>query len=563
MRKLRWQILIVLLALVAIGALLLGEQPALQQVSSVQPAVGGVYTEALIGSFGRLNPLLDYYNPPDRDVNRLLYSGLMRFDGRGLPQVDLAETWGKSQDGTVYNFSIRPNVTWHDGEAVTSADVAFTAELLRNENLPIPEDQRELWRQVEIRVLDDKTLQFRLPEPFAPFLDYLTFGVLPRHLLESLSPEQIIDAGFNLDPVGSGPYTFDHLVSENGQITSVVLAANEAYYGGRPFIDQVVFRYYPDARSALTAYHQDEVMGISQVGLEVLPEVLVEPELRLYTGRLPRLTLIYFNLNDPELPFFQDASIRRALLTGINRQWIADNLLSGQAILADGPIFPGTWAYYDEIEHINYDSTVALNSIKKAGYTIPAEGGNVRTKEGFELSFEMVYPEGGSYAAIVEAIRQDWMQLGVQVIPKAVPYEQLVDEYLESRTYQAALVDLNLMRSPDPDPYPFWDQAQITGGQNYSGWNDRQASEYLERARITSDIAERTRAYRNFQVRFTTEMPALPLFYPVYSYAVDSQVQGVRIGPFFDPSDRFNTFTSWYLLAKRPLGADLQVTGTP
>jgi peptide/nickel transport system substrate-binding protein len=140
----------------------------------------------------------------------------------------------------------------------------------------------------------------------------------------------------------------------------------------------------------------------------------------------------------------------------------------------------------------------------------------------------------------------------VNVELKPVRYEELIQDYLEPRSYQAALVDLNMNRSPDPDPYPFWDQAQISDGQNYAMWNDRQASEYLERARIINDVSERTKAYRNFQVRFTQDMPALPLFYPVYSYAVDGQVQGVSMGSLFDLSDRLSTINSWYLAARRP-----------
>jgi peptide/nickel transport system substrate-binding protein len=137
----------------------------------------------------------------------------------------------------------------------------------------------------------------------------------------------------------------------------------------------------------------------------------------------------------------------------------------------------------------------------------------------------------------------------------------LVTEYLEPRAYQAALVDINLSRSPDPDPYPFWHQAQVTGGQNYSNWDDRQASEFMEQARVELDQAERARLYRNFQVRFTSEMPALPLFYPVYTYGVDAQVQGVTMGPLFDPSDRFATVTSWYLVAERaPVESEGSIT---
>jgi peptide/nickel transport system substrate-binding protein len=565
LKRLRWQILIVVLALAAIGVLLLVQQQpnVAQQPAPIQPATGGVYTEAIIGSFGRLNPILDFYNPSDRDASRLLFSGLVRFDDRGLPQGDLAESWGISQDGTAYNFSIRPNAVWHDGEPVTSDDVAFTAEYYRSAELPIPEDLRALWKQVEIKILDEKTLQFHLPEPFAPFLDYLSFGVLPKHLLEDVSPAQLVDAKFNLQPVGSGPYRFDHLISEQGQIKGVVFSAFENYYNSRPFIDQIVFQYYPDPQAALAAYQQGEVLGISKVTGDILPQVLDTADLNLYTGRMPELTLIYLNLDASELPFFQDAALRRALLMGINRQRMVDQVLGGQAIIADGPIFPGSWAYFDGIEHIGYDAGAALETIKKTGYTIPAEGGAVREKDDVEFSFEMIYPDDALHTALFEIIQENWAVLGVEVKPKPVDYDELVDSYLEPRSYQAALVDLNLSRSPDPDPYPFWDQAQATGGQNYSKWNDRRASEFIEQARVTADIGERARAYRNFQVRFTAEMPALPLFYPVYSYAVDGQVQGVRMGPLFDPSDRFANVQTWFLLARRPVGVPETPTPTP
>jgi peptide/nickel transport system substrate-binding protein len=109
---------------------------------------------------------------------------------------------------------------------------------------------------------------------------------------------------------------------------------------------------------------------------------------------------------------------------------------------------------------------------------------------------------------------------------------------------------------PDPDPYPFWHQTQATGGQNYSIWNDRQVSEYLEQARIILDIVERQRLYKNFQVRFFDQIPALPLYYPVYTYGVSSDVKGVRIGPIFEPADRLDTISDWYFFVEVPGGLE-------
>jgi peptide/nickel transport system substrate-binding protein len=564
MKKLRWPLLIAIIALAAISILLISQKPdSLQPVSEpvVKPAVGGIYSEAVIGTFRRLNPVLDYYNEADREVDRLLFSGMLRIDDRGLPQADLATSWGISRDGTIYNFSLNPTAVWHDGKPVTSDDIIFTIQLMKSNDSPIPTDVREFWKQIDIVRLDDKTIQFKLPEPYAPFLDYLTFGLLPSHLLGDLTMVDVINNNFNLQPIGSGPYRFDHLITNNGQITGVVLSTFKDYYSQGAYIDQIAFRYYPDAATAYTAYQAGDIAGIGNVALDILPKVLKEKGLSLYTTRLPVMTMILLNLDNPQVKFFQDVNVRKALMQGINRQGMIDTLESGQAILADGPIFPGTWAYYDGIERYSYNPNQAISLLRDAGYTIPATGGDVRTSEdGTALSMELLYPDDSEHAALANVIRDDWATLGVQVTLSAVPYDQLVSEHLDTRNYQAALVDLNLSHSPDPDPYPFWHQTQITSGQNYSKWDDRQASEYLEQARISTDLAERTRLYNNFQVRWSQQLPALPLFYPVYTYAVSSDVHGVSIGPILEPADRFNHVTNWYLVTSRPTVTE---TATP
>lgn len=564
MKRLRWQILVVVLALAAIAVLLIGQQPALilpgVEPAPVQPSEGGLYSEALVGSLVRLNPVLDFYNSADRAVDRLIYSALLKFDDRGQPFGDLAETWGISQDGKVYNFSIRQNAVWHDGQPVTSDDVVYTIGLLKDESIPVPPDLREFWKQVDVSILDEKTLQFRLPEPFAPFLDYLTFGILPAHLLGGMPADQLVNAPFNLNPVGSGPFKFQRMLVEDSQIKGVELAAFQEYYAKPPFFSQVVFQYYPDAQTALAAYQQEQVLGIGEIEQEILPAALKDDGLGLYTGRIPRLGLIYFNLKDATLPFLQDVNIRRALLLGLNRQKLIDRYLGSQALIADGPILQGTWAYYDGIERIEYNPEQAVEILKDAGYSVPAEGGAVRAKEGIRLEFELLHPDQSPYTEIAQAIQEDWSKLGVGVVLKPVPLEEMVSGHLEPGTYQAALAELNLGRTPDPDPYPFWHQSQINGGQNYGRWDDRQASEFLEQARVKVDPAERLNRYQNFQIRFTNQMPALPLYNLVWSFGVDKQVQGVRSGPVFDPSDRFNTITDWFLVARR---VSEQGTSTP
>jgi len=563
MKHLRWQILVVILTLGVVGVLLLTQQPVGPVQVLPQPATGGVYSEGLVGSLGRLNPVLDWNNPADRDVDRLLFSSLIRFDERGLPQTDLAEAWGVNEEGTIYNFSIRPNAVWHDGEPVTSDDVIFTVEMIKSDGSLLPQDIKDLWNKVEVLKLDDKTLKFAIPEPFAPFLDYLTFGVLPKHLLEGIPAGGLDTADFNIEPVGSGPYKFDHLILDEGQITGVVLTSFDDYYGKEPFIPQVVFRYFPTSAAALDAYEQGEVLGISRISKDVLQDALAQPNLAVYTSRMPQVSMVLLNLNNPEVPFLQEPDVRRALLLALNRQRMISTLLQGQAIIADGPIFPNSWAYYDGIEHLEYDPEQAITLLKAIGYLASTEGSTVRAKEGQSLTFTLLHPDDELHTQLAQVIQESWAQIGVQVNLQPVPYDRMVFDHLGPRTYQAALVDLNLARTPDPDPYPFWHQAEATGGQNYSQWDNRTASEYLEQARVNTDFDVRTRLYRNFQVMFAKELPALPLYYPVYSFGVDVQVLGVQVPPLYDISDRFSLVTDWYLVTRRALETTPEATAVP
>ncbi len=552
MKRLRWQLLIIFLTGLVVGILLINEKPENPTVTVPEPEQGGVYSEALIGKFQRLNPVLDYYNAADRDINRLIFSRMISFEERGIPKLELVETYGISQDGTIYNVTLKPDVKWHDGRTLTTDDILFTINMMRDGEGVTPEDIRSFWIGVDVIVLSETTIQFRLPEPFSPFLDYLSFGILPEHLLGNLSIEELINSGYNMQPVGSGPYKFEGLITEENQIKGVILRANEDYFAGAPLIEQIVFRYFDNSVAALNAFKDGLVMGINKVDDTILQDVLVEPDLYLFTARQPKLTLIFLNLKNPEVPFFQDVNIRKALLTGLNRQKMIDNIMNSQAIIADGPILPGSWAYYDGIQPVTFNQELASQMIKNAGYVLSGENTTIRAKDGIEFRFELLYPDDEEHRLMAEMIQADWEKLGAAVEIRGVLYAELIESYLNPRSYQAALIDLDLSWTPDPDPYPFWDQVQATGGQNYSQWDNAVASDYLEQARITTNLIDRQLFYRNFQVVFEEDLPSLPLFYPVYNFAISDQIQGVSVGPLFDTSDRFMTVTSWFITGPKP-----------
>ena len=564
MKKYRWQLLIILVTGLIVGILLILQQfDSGEEIESTPaPISGGVYTEALVGQFMRLNPFLDIYNPPDHAVDQLIFNGLVRFDSRGIPQADLAESWGVSQDGTVYNFSLRTDVFWHDGEVFDSRDVLYTVGLLQSQHGLIPEDLRNFWAEVEVVALSDSQLQFLLPEPFAPFLDYLKFGILPEHILGGSGLDEMVDDPFNLAPVGTGPFRFQRLLVEGDQIVGVVLQAFDSYFLDRPYLDEFIFRYYPTSEDALAAYRQGEVEGIGDVHDSILTEVLSEPELSVYTAREPLLTIVYLNLDNPEVSFLQSPDFRRALMASIDRSQIIERTYSGQAVPANGPIMPGTWAYYNNLEKIRYNPAEAQSLFAASGATLDEEEDRYLSESGLPLEVSLLHPDTAEHTQIAEQIEADWEALGVDVTLVEKAYEEVLQD-LELRAYETALVDINLTRSPDPDPYPFWGQAQIQSGQNYAEWDNRSASEFLEQARMTVDQGERERLYRNFQILFMRELPSLPLFYPVYTYAVTDDINGVNLGPIFEPGDRFNNVHTWYILSGRDADPTEMVDETP
>ncbi|MCK9245751.1 MAG: peptide ABC transporter substrate-binding protein [Anaerolineaceae bacterium] len=547
MQKFRWQLLIVLMTGLLVGMVLFFQQqtPAEEMAETPSPISGGSYTEALVGSLMRLNPMLDHFNQPDRDIDRLLFSSLIRFDARGLPVGDLAQSWNVSTDGAVYTVNLRTDAVWHDGNPVTADDVIYTISLLQSQSALIPTSLQEFWGQAVVSKISDSGLEFSLPVAFAPFMDYLSFQVLPSHLLGNLFMDALVDHPFNLNPVGSGPYRFDSLETDNGVITGVNLTSFEYYYEGRPFIDEIHFRYYGDEKSALDAYQAGEVDGLSKIRNQDMETVLNQTGLNLYSSRQPKLCIVFLNLNNPDVPILQRVDFRKALMAGVNRQMMIDDVVSGQGIFAQGPIMPGNWAFYPEQTAYRYDPDGARQIL--AGMALTSGEDGRFFSDGAPIELNLMVPDDTQHTAMAEILRQNWEKIGVGVTVIPLPYDQVIAN-LESRSYQMALVDVDLSDTPDPDPYQFWAESQIENGQNYAQWSNTTASSYLEQARQTPNIEMRTRLYRNFQVLFEEDLPSLPLFYPVYNYAVKDSINDLNFGPVYNPADRFNNVHEWYIL---------------
>lgn len=404
---------------------------------------------------------------------------------------------------------------------------------------------------MKVTALSAKLVQFVLTEPYAPFLDYLAAGLLPEHLLSGVDIKKLDTMTFNLKPVGSGPFKVDTLIVNGDTINGVTLVPFSGYYGTKPHLDKIDFLYYPTQDAAFAALQSGTLMGLGGLTPEELNSVLTGSNWNVYTAVLPKSSLILLNLKNDDVPFFQDRIIRQALLQAVDRQRIIDSVLSGQAIQAVGPILRGSWAADPNLQPVPFNPEEASRLLDAAGWVIPtgATPGTdafVRTKKDATLSFTLVYAEGQPQEAVARAIQGQWAKVGVKATLKPANMRSLMDDNLTPRTYQAALVDFGVAPYPDPDPYPFWNQTQSPNGQNYSQLDDRAISELLEEARTEVNFDIRAKYYLTFQYRFAYQTPALFLWHPVYSYAVDTRIGGIPLGPLSDVSDRLKSANDWY-----------------
>jgi peptide/nickel transport system substrate-binding protein len=516
----------------------------------VVPAKGGVYTEAVVGVPQTINPLLSFGNEIDRDLTGLIFQGLVSLDERGEPAPSLAERWEISPDQKEYTFHLRPGVRWHDGAPFTAADVVFTVGVLQsdafaNSGAPASTYLSQLWRSVTVEQIDEVTVRFRLQQPLASFLAENTIGILPAHLWGTVPIAELPQSVLNLQPVGTGPWRLNSLTA-----LAARLEPNPYWTGSTPFLEAIEFRFFPDQLSAFAAFEAGEVDGVNRIAAQDLAAAQASKDMTLLTAPLAGETFVYFNLASADAPFLSDKRVRQALSLAVDKSALIDQALSGQAAPADSPFMPGTWAYVPQ-DTPKPSLQQAAQLLAEAGWA-DSDGDGVRDQNEAPLSFELV----GDNEAVLKALAAQWSRIGVEARPKVVDIVSLATESLSPRRFDAAVTHWQL--SGDPDPYPLWHSTQIESGQNYTGWNNLQADMIMEQARAVTDPGLRMQLYAEFQKIFADELPAIPLYFDVYSYGVSKGVNGVTIGRLNAPWERFRTADRWYKVTERvtPVASD-------
>lgn len=543
--NLRWQLLLAVVALGLAFSLLSFQVQSASFCSVRVPTAGGIFVEGMVGAPNSLNPLLRDGYPIDQDLTDLIFDGLTRYNAAGILMPDLAESWSVSDDGLSVQFTLRDDAVWHDGQPVTAADVLFTYGLVQDEAFPGPVALSQLWRQVTISQVDERTVLFTLPAPYSPFLEATTLPLLPAHALADVPAADLATAVFNLAPIGTGPFRVNGSVNwrENGRLR---LIPNPDDWRGGTQIAALEFQFFPDEETMLAAFRDGQIQAINRVSQSALPAVAAAPDTRLFSAPLPSYTALWFNLRPMAAELVRTASGRQALAAALDRQAVIDTALNGQGLLFNGPYLPGNWAYNQGISSPRpYDPGTAASLLDTAGWTFSAER-QPRQKEGQPLRLNLVTLDTPVFQTVAEAVGQQWAAAGVDVQITLVPDVATLRQLLAEGAYDVAL--LSFTPPGDPDLYDFWSQEAIVRGQNYTGWNSRRASESLEQARQIWGMEERRPLYDTFLRFLDQDLPALTLYQDVYTYALSPAVNEAEVGLINRPRDRYKTLADWFLL---------------
>lgn len=523
------------------------------------PDTGGSVVEGVIGRPRFINPVLAK-SDVDRDMTQLVFSGLMRATPGGTLRPDLAREYAVSEDGLTYSFILRDGLYWHDGEPLTSADIVFTIEKVQDKTLEIRSPRRASWEGVTVKALDERTIEFTLKQPYAPFLENTTMGIIPKHVWESVPNTEFDVSFYNVEPIGSGPYRINNVVYEKDQGLPVAyeLVAFKRYALGEPYLSKLTMRFYGNNAELVSAYSEGVVQQIHTVDPR-LAEELERTGAIVSRTELPRVFAAFFNQSTNQALAMKE--VRHALSAAIDRDRIVREVLFGFGKSVSGPLpYEISTSSLHALSSVSRDERLAAarNILSDAGWKENPETGalektNAKKKTVTALRLSLAVSDVDELKHAAELVAEDWRAIGAEVDLKIFESSTFTAEVLTPRAFDALFFGQVIGRIPDL--YPYWHSSQRAApGLNIAQYTSRPVDKLLEDLRKTREMGERTRILREFEQELAIDTPAAFVYSPYFLYVRDPSVRGARTGVITTESERFLDIPDWYVESDRIWG---------
>lgn len=506
------------------------------------PVFGGAYVEALSESPHNFNPVLSI-NDADRDVTRLVFSSLLKYNERGELVPDLASNYSISKDGKTYTIKLKEGILWHDGEPFGADDVIFTINAVQNSEYSSP--LRTGWQGITAEKSDKNTIVITLKTSYGAFIDNLAFlGILPKHIWSKVLPQNFPLAEFNLKPIGTGPYKFTRLQKDSlGRIISVNLSANENYFSGVPLIGNIILRFYLSEEEAVSAFNRKEVDGVFLQNAQNKSQLRGLQNSTLFSLPSFRVYGLFLNTDHKLLGA---EYIRKALNYAINREELLNKILDGEGKIEVGPLPPGAPGTSPNLSGYDFNPAKTAEILEKSGWKKNDVGVLEKIlskeKEPSPLKFTILTTKSLQLAATL--IQSHLKNVGIETELKIMSIGEIQQNYVKTKNFEA--VFLGESYKSVIDPYVFWHGAAIKDqGLNLSLYNSRKVNKIIEDTRLILDPAKRALKLEEFQKLVLDDAPAVFIYSPNYIYAVKNNIKNINLLKLNIPSARFSKINEW------------------
>ena len=517
-----------------------------ETAESTQAAPEAVPTEPAMGSQGgRLVRL--FSDPPTLDphittdylaaaiVNEV-FGGLVTIDPSIEIVPDLAKEWDISPDGRVFTFRLREDAKFHDGSPVTAEDFRWSLERAADPLTESPVTDLYLGDVVGVsdklngesesitglRVIDDYTLELTIDAPKSYFIAKLTYPtgfVLDRENVEAE------DDNWIFQPNGTGPFRLKwYDVGE-----AILLARNEHYHLGPPFLDEVEFIL--SGGDAMLMYENDEIhiTGLGLADLERVQDPANPLSAELATAP-PGFSVSFIAMNLEQEPF-DDVKVRQALNYAIDKREIATEVMEDLVVPAKGIIPPGFPSYNPDLRGYEFNPDKAKQLLAESKY-----GGDLENFPSVTISVAGNF--GASVGLDLQAMLKTWQDvLGIDAEIQQTEWATFLQDVHKKRFQMFTLT----WSADYPDPQNFLDiMFHSQSDNNWMNYNNREVDSLLEAARTEQDQAARFEQYNRIEQLIVDDAPWVPLWHSTESKVlIKPSVKGYHLVPMTIPKLRF------------------------
>ena len=505
----------------------------IQQNTVLLPVEGGEYAEGIVGQPIFINPLYADNNAPDTDLSRLLFANMNAI----IEKEDL------SPDQKTYDIRIKGDITWQDGQPITTDDIIFTIGLIQDPDVNSP--LAAAWKGVQIERISEREMQIVAPATYSYFeKTILSLQPIPKHLFDSIPSANIRLSGYNIEPIGSGPYKFDSFQKRrDGFITQITMKKNDSYFGDKAYIKTFVAKFFQDEGSAVTALNDGDIDGMSVVDPDNIKKISIPHQTR--TIEIPRYYAIFPNAFAN--PLLGQKDIVQALDLATDKEAITKQVFGDNAIAITGPIPPFT---VEDQGMPNYSLDRAKDLLESDGWHMTESG--IRQKDGHDLTFVLTVYPSPFLQKTATLLQGQWKQAGIDVRINMASPSDFNQTVIKSRDYE--LLIFGNTYGENVDAYSFWHSSQkLAPGLNLSLYSNKDADTLIEHLRQDFDPASRKVGLYQLQQIISGDHPAVFLYSPYYLYVSNKSLKGFDGTALGIPSDRFDNVSKWYIKTVRTL----------